>query len=94
VGNLQASAFADEVATGNCSIDQALTWHLTANHYPPLPLSILPVCKRAIEKANRGQWDAKVRLPEGVSYRGAKLAPVWAVVEQHHLDAFVERNGE
>jgi len=73
------------------SMDTALYWHLTANHFPSIPTSMVAPCKRAIEKAARGQWDKKVRLPEGVTYRGEKLAPVSAMVEQHHLDHFVER---
>lgn len=71
-------------------LDQALHWHLTANHYPPLPVTMIGPCKRAIRKAKRGNWDSRVRLPEGVRFRGSKLAPVHAVIEAHHLHAFLE----
>jgi hypothetical protein len=70
-------------------LDTTLVWHLQYNHYPPVPRSMVGPCKRAIAKANRGEWDAKVRLPQGVTYRGKSLAPVSAVIEQHHLDGFL-----
>jgi hypothetical protein len=94
VGNLNALDFADAVKGKSCSLRAALEWHLSSNHYPPIPLSLVPVCERAIKYASKGKWEANVRLPYPVLYRGAKSAPVWAVVEQHHLDAFIERNGE
>jgi hypothetical protein len=68
----------------------ALEWHLAHNHYPPVPAVMLPVCREAIRCAADGYWDVLVDLPEGVSYRGEDHAPVWAVVEQHHLAPFVE----
>lgn len=74
--------------------DATLTWHLTSNHYPPLPIELLPVAKRVIRKANDEQWEANVRLPEGITYKGSTLAPVWACVEAWHLDAFIEVGGE
>jgi len=71
-------------------IDTVLRWHLTSNHYPSIPLTMVPVCKEAIEKANAGEWDAEVRLPENIQYRGRETAPVSAIVEQHHLDSFID----
>jgi hypothetical protein len=74
--------------------DIALAWHLQSNHYPPLPAELVPVARRVIDKANRGDWDKRVRLPEGVSYRGSRLAPVAACVEAWHLDAFLEEDDD
>ena len=73
----------------HASFDQALAWHLKGNHYPPLPESLIPVAKIVIEKAKQGRWDAKVKLPEGVSYQGKRMVPVSACVEAWHLDAFL-----
>jgi (2Fe-2S) ferredoxin len=28
-------------------------------------------------------------MPEGVSYKGLDTAPAWAIVEQHHLEAWL-----
>ena len=72
------------------SLDQALSWHLTSNHYPPVPLTMLPICKEAIEHANTGDWYTMLKLPKGISYQGNESAPVHAIVKQHHLDTFLE----
>ena len=71
-------------------LDAALDWHMTANHYPPLPSSFIPVAKIVIEKAKQGRWGAKVKLPEGVRYQGKRIVLVSACVEAWHLDAFLE----
>jgi len=67
----------------------ALAWHLQSNHYPPVPLSMVEPSLRAIKQANKGNWNARVRLPAGVLYKGMKTAPVRAMIEQHHLDVFL-----
>jgi hypothetical protein len=89
MGNLQAIEM-----VAHTDLDTALIWHLTANHYPPLPLSLLPVAKRAIKKAKAGLWAANVSLRgTGVTYTRGKrgdLAPVRACVEAWHLSAFIE----
>lgn len=70
--------------------DTALRWHLTSNHFPPLPGDIFPVAKRVIARINAGEeWHKQVRLPEGTTWRGRRLAPLWACVDAWHLDAFL-----
>jgi hypothetical protein len=78
----------------HASQDNALRWHLQANHYPPLPSSLLPVAKRVIQKAKRRDWDARVRLPKGILWKGKTTAPVSACVEAWHLDAFLEQEDQ
>lgn len=75
-------------------IDTALLWHLRHNHYPPIPASMLEACKTAVKLAREGVTQARVQLPSGVTWRGNREAPVWAIVEQHHLGAFVETGEE
>jgi hypothetical protein len=77
------------IAESHFDIKTQLSYHLTHNHYPPLPIEILGVCLEAIEKANEGQWDERVLLPEGTYYRGDTSAPVWSVIEAHHLHAWL-----
>jgi hypothetical protein len=68
-----------------------LHWHLTANHYPPLPVSLIPACRRAIDLAAEGDYDAKVRLPRGLITReGKRSLPVREIVQMAHLLDFVE----
>ena len=69
--------------------DLGLLAHLRSNHYPPVPASMLGPCKRAINAVNKGNHDAKIKLPEGISWRGQKHAPAHAIVEGHHLDAWI-----
>ena len=89
MGSLQAAAFAEAVKDGDTNLSAALLWHLTGNHYPPLPTSLVPVAKRVIEKASRCEWDSNVRLPAGITYKGKSLAPVGECVQAWHLDAFI-----
>jgi hypothetical protein len=70
--------------------EAAMHYHLTANHFPPVPESMVPVALKAVELAAEGDWDAELFLPDGIVYRDRFTAPVHAIVEQHHLEAFVE----
>ena len=70
-------------------LEVALGYHLQGNHYPPVPLSMVPVCIEAIDFAHDDMWDETIEMPEGVSYKGDSHAPAWAIIEQHHLDAWL-----
>jgi hypothetical protein len=50
---------------------------------------MVPVCIEAIDLANEGDWNATVKLPEGVSWRGEESAPVHSIIEAHHLEFWV-----
>jgi hypothetical protein len=89
MGSMQAAEFSLLVDQGALKLRVALEWHLTANHYPPVPLSMLPVCERAIAKAKKGRWESRVRLPKGCTFKGSIYAPVHEVVTGHHLDTFI-----
>lgn len=95
MGSLQAQEFAALTEEGTISLEQSLTWHLRANHYPPVPASMVAPCIQAIEIANASQWkDAdlndRVDLPAGILWRGEDTAPAWAIIESHHLDSFIQ----
>ncbi len=77
------------IAESGLSLREQLAWHLRSNHYPPIPESMIEPCILAVNLASDGDWDSQVQLPEGVYYRGETSAPVHAMVEQHHLNAFV-----
>jgi hypothetical protein len=89
MGSLQAMEMAEML-----EIDDALAWHLRSNHFPPIPLSMIEPCKEAIQNALEGNWMKLVSLPEGVGYKGLTAAPTHAIIEQHHLDAWVELDEE
>lgn len=72
------------------SLDAGLRWHLESNHYPPLPLALLPVCKRAIALANHGKGNNRVKLPEGTTHRKyGKEVPAFVIIEELHLSPWV-----
>lgn len=86
MGSLQATEMAELT-----DIDTALTWHLRVNHYPPIPLEMVAVCKEAIELCNEGLENNTVDLPLGTRYRNDTFAPAWAIVDAHHLDPWIQR---
>lgn len=73
----------------NTELRQALSWHLTSNHFPPVPAIMIDPCIEAIENANAEEWDKLVSLPEGVGYKGLTVAPTEAIIDQHHLHSFL-----
>jgi hypothetical protein len=70
-------------------IEVALGYHLQGNHYPPVPLSMVQPCIEAIDAYYEEDFDRAIEMPEGVSYKGMNTAPAWAIVEQHHLEAWL-----
>ena len=69
----------------------AIRIHLQSNHYPPVPSSMVEPCIKAIDIANSGQsWGTMVELPEPIKWKGVSQAPAYAIIEAHHLDAWLE----
>ena len=69
--------------------DSALRWHLTSNHFPPVPLAMVEACKNAIQAVIDGMRDKEIQLPGQTSWRGRDSAPAWAIIEGHHLESFL-----
>ena len=67
----------------------ALQWHLQSNHYPPVPLAMLPACEAAIEAAKDDEPYRLIDLPDGVTYRGYSQANAATIIQSYHLDAFL-----
>jgi len=63
------SNFAIDLAENiDISLEQAIGYHLQGNHYPPVPLSMVPVCIQAIDFAHQEMWDETIEMPDGISY--------------------------
>ena len=86
------------IANTDIPLDHKVAWHLRGNHYPPLPLIMVEPCVEAIELARLGYYPAEVKLPiheskDGepfqITWNGQDTAPVFAIVEAHHLDGFI-----
>jgi hypothetical protein len=90
MGRLQAQEFAELT-----DIDTALHWHARSNHFPPLPITLIPIWKEVIAWVNDGN-DVQQRfaLPEGISWKGDNSAPAWAIVEGHHLESWIASDDE
>lgn len=99
MGALQAMEMAEMLDSRT-----AMQWHLRSNHYPPVPVSMVDPCLDAIEACNELDYDRLIKLPfDGVdrngepfqiTWRGQDSAPAWAIVEGHHLQAWIELDEE
>ena len=86
MGYLSALAMAET----NPNLESALEWHFTHNQYPPVPVAMVGPAREAIDAYLDDDQYLRIDLPEGTSWQGHDWAPAWAIVEQHHLDAFIE----
>ena len=75
-------------------INQSIAIHLTSNHYPPVPISMVQPCIDAIYACDEEEYDKLIELPEGVMWRGQSSAPAHAIVEGHHLQAWLYSEGD
>jgi hypothetical protein len=87
------SNFATDLAESDLSLRDSIAIHLRGNHYPPVPLSMVEPCLEAIEACNDEMNSKLITLPEGVTWRGSVEAPAWAIVEAHHLNAWIQYYG-
>lgn len=86
MGALHATEYANSL-----SLDSGLQAHAESNHYPPLPLSLIPVWKEVIQWANEGKsCETLFALPKGITYKGFASAPAQAIVQAHHLEAWIQ----
>lgn len=91
MGSNMATELADKDLFPNLTLEDAIGMHLRGNHYPPVPLSMVPVCIEAINAFNEDrEGDKMIKLPEGVSWRGQLEAPAYSIIEAHHLDAWLD----
>lgn len=74
------------------SYEDQIAIHLTSNHYPPVPTSMVQPCIQAINAYNNDEPNLEIELPEPVEYKGRNTAPAWAIVEQHHLEAWLDQD--
>lgn len=78
-----------DMAAHAASLDQALLWHLQANHFPPLPACLVNVAEQAIEAIRDGDYDRAIPIPNGIRFRGARTIRADEAAQAMHLDAFL-----
>jgi len=83
------NAMSNDLAGGGYDLRQAIAIQLQSNHYPPVPTSMVEPCIQAIEAMNEGHGGLEIDLPTQVFWRGRATAPAWAIVEGHHLEAWL-----
>lgn len=57
--------------------------HLAHNHFPPINAVFVPSALEAIEKADSGDRESPIKLPNGISL------PVGQIIEELHLENFL-----
>ena len=89
MANEMASGVLDDMGI-HLDMETQIGIHLSSNHYPPVPSSMVKPCIEAIDAVNDlGLWNADIELPEGITWKGNTTAPAHAIIEAHHLDAWL-----
>ena len=70
-------------------LDQAILIHLRSNHYPPVPASMVAPCIDAIDAYYAEDYDKLISLPSPILWKGKNEAPASAIIEAHHLEAWL-----
>lgn len=81
--------FAEDLSDMDMDLKTQLGYHLRVNHYPPVPLTMVEPCIQAIEAHNDEAYHREIPLPEGVLWRGKTSAPAYAIIDAHHLEAWL-----
>lgn len=87
------SNFATDLADNDLldlDLETQIGIHLSANHYPPVPSSMVQPCIDAIDAYYEEDFNKLISLPSGVSWRGESSAPAHAIIEAHHLQAWCD----
>ena len=75
-------------------LETQLLYHLRGNHYPPVPAEMVAPCIEAIDAAYDEDFDRMIEMPKvgdfQILYKGNTTAPAWAIIEQHHLNTFID----
>lgn len=89
MGSVTAIGLADSVL----DLETQLLYHLRGNHYPPVPSEMVAPCIEAIDAAYEEDFNRMIDMPMvgdfQITYKGSTQAPAWAIIEQHHLDFFI-----
>jgi len=90
MGSVTALGIKDSVL----DLETQILYHLRANHYPPVPAEMVAPCIEAIDAAYDKDFNRMIAMPKvgdfQILYKGNTEAPAWAIVEQHHLDTFID----
>jgi hypothetical protein len=90
MGSVTAIGLADTTL----DLETQLLYHLKGNHYPPVPAEMVAPCIEAIDAAYDEDYERIIDMPMvgdfQIRWRGLTQAPAWAIIEQHHLNWFID----
>ena len=90
MGSVTALGIQDSVL----DLETQILYHLTGNHYPPVPAEMVTPCIEAIDAYYDEDYDRMIDMPMvgdfQILYKGNKQAPAHAIVDQHHLHTFID----
>jgi hypothetical protein len=90
MGSVTAIGLADTTL----DLETQLLYHLKGNHYPPVPSEMVAPCIEAIDAAYDEDYERIIDMPMvgdfQIRWRGLTQAPAWAIIEQHHLNWFID----
>ena len=84
--NLAYDLASDELGL---DLETSIGYHLRSNHYPPVPISMVQPCIDAIDAYYENDYDRTINLPEGITWRGQTSSPASAIIDAHHLGAWL-----
>ena len=87
MGYLSALAMTDEEL--GLTLEQQIGMHFASNCYPPVPSIMIESAVAALDAYNEGDHLKQIKLPEGVSYKNSTSASAYAIIDGHHLWAWV-----
>lgn len=90
MGSVTALGIQDSVL----DLETQILYHLKGNHYPPVPAEMVAPCIEAIDAFYDEDHSRMIAMPKvgdfQILYRGSTHAPAWAIVEQHHLEFWIQ----
>ena len=84
MGLMTAMALEEELG-----LEAGLAIHLQSNHYPPVPVAMVQPCIDAIDAYYEEDYGRLIELPAGITWRNQTSCPAHAIVDAHHLDAWL-----
>ena len=94
MGSVTAIGLADSVL----DLETQILYHLKGNHYPPVPAEMVQPCIEAIDAFYEEDFNRMIDMPMvgdfQILYKNSTQAPAWAIVEQHHLEWFINPEEE
>ena len=90
MGSVTALGIQDSVL----DLETQILYHLQGNHYPPVPKEMVGPCIEAIDAYYAEDHSRMIDMPKvgdfQILYKNSTQAPAWAIVEQHHLEFWID----